>query len=62
MCYVKFVNIVALISRSNESLQNYKIDDRDRDYMYFEIRLKFGPKCDIGTLVWGGPSMVSDGP
>ena len=33
--------------------------------IYFEIRLKFCPKCDIGictTLVWGGPSVVSDGP
>ena len=27
--------------------------------------MKFCPKCDIGTcttLVWGGPSVVSDGP
>ena len=43
-------------------VQSYKTDDRDRE---FEIMLKFCPKCDIGTcttLVWGGPSMVSDGP
>ena len=42
-------------------VQSYKIDDKDR----FEVRLKFCPKCDIGTctiLVWGGPSVVSDGP
>ena len=26
-------------------VQSYKTDDRDR----FEIRLKFCPKCDIGT-------------
>ena len=35
-------------------VQSYRTDDRDREY-----------KCDIGTcttLVWGGPSMVSDGP
>ena len=41
---------------------SYKIDDRDREYMYFEIRLKFCPKCDIDTLIWGGPFVVSDGP
>ena len=43
-------------------VQSYKRDDRDRE---FEITLKFCPKCDIGTcttLVWGGPSVVSDGP
>ena len=41
-------------------VQSYKTYERDR-----EIRLKFCPKCDIGTcttLVWGGPSVVSDGP
>ena len=41
-------------------VQSYKADDRDRKYNY-----RFCPKCDIGTcttLVWGGLSVVSDGP
>ena len=41
-------------------VQSYKTDDRDREYNY-----RFCPKCTNGTcttLVWGGPSVVSDGP
>ena len=44
-------------------VQSYKTGDRDREYNY--SLFKFCPKCADGTcttLVWGGPSVVSDGP